>query len=322
MEWIKSSIETTSAGVDAVTGILLTHGIAGVEIVDSEERARYFADSTRTWDYADEALLVPDSTSAFVIFYVTSDNAGATLIQQIATSLENARSASTEYGALIMRQEKANDETWLHEWKKHFVPIHIGRVVVVPEWVQYQPQRGEVIFTIDPGTAFGTGQHQTTKLCALALQNTIESGAKVLDIGCGSGILSIIALLLQASQVTAIDIDPAGAIAATKKNAELNPIDVSRLQVLAGDVLSDTAARKAVGTGYDLVVANIVADVIIPLAPLAPLFGKPGGRFIASGIISDRLEDVKAAFRQANITIVSEDEMEGWHCLVGVLANA
>ncbi|MCL1788500.1 MAG: 50S ribosomal protein L11 methyltransferase [Defluviitaleaceae bacterium] len=319
MEWIKSCVETSTLGTEYVTGLLLSCGITGVEIIDAQERARYFADSARTWDYADEALMTPDSDSAYVVFYVTKDAAGAQLLADITHKLKAlaAQQDLPPIGPLTLRQESANDETWLHEWKKHFVPIRIGRVVVVPEWVDFTPAEGDVVFTIDPGTAFGTGQHQTTQLCMGALQKWVKTDDTVFDIGCGSGILSIISLLLGANKVCAIDIDPAGAIAATKKNAELNPIDLNRLTVLSGDVITDEALRQSIGGGFDVVVANIVADVIIPLAPLAGQFAKPGGLFIASGIISERLNEVLAAFAAANMTVLAQDTLEGWHCIVG-----
>ena len=320
MEWIKTSIETTSQGIEPVTGALMSCGIIGVEIIDSQERARYFADSARTWDYADESLMKADSDSAYVIFYVTGDSAGATLLEAVSAKLAVLAADACQaenIGKLTLRQESANDETWLHEWKKHFKPIRIGRIVVVPEWVDYKPAGDDVVFTIDPGTAFGTGQHQTTQLCIHALQKWVAAGDKVLDIGCGSGILSIISLLLGASRVCAIDIDPAGAIAATKKNAELNPIDLGLLQVMSGDVLTSQAVREEIGGSYEVVVANIVADVIIPLAPLVSCFAKPNGLFIASGIISERQEEVLHAFAAAGLTVIDQTEFEGWHCIVG-----
>jgi len=319
MEWIKTSIETTSPGVETVTGLLMSCGITGVEIIDAQERARYFADSTRTWDYADESLIIADSDCAYVVFYVTDDAAGNQLLADINEKLTQLVAVNEwlDAGTLTLRQESANDETWLYEWKKHFKPLRIGRIVVVPEWVKYTPENGDVIFTIDPGSAFGTGQHQTTQLCINALQKWVNPKDRVLDIGCGSGILSIISLLLGASNVCAIDIDPASAIAATKKNAALNPVDLSLLKVLSGDVLTNTMVRQNVGNGYDVVAANIVADVIIPLAPLAGTFAKTGGLFIASGIISDRLSEVLDAFATAGITVLEQEELEGWHCVVG-----
>jgi len=320
MEWIKSSIETTSESIEAVTGLLMSCGINGVEIIDAKERARYFASHTRNWDYADESLLKVDTDRAYVVFYVTADAAGKELITQVKARISTN---TCELGNPQLRQESANDETWLHEWKKHFKPIRIGRVVVVPEWEEFVPEnQDDVVFVIDPGSAFGTGQHQTTQLCIDALQQWVKSGDRVLDIGCGSGILSIISLLLRASFAYAIDIDPAGAIAATKKNAELNPVDLGALTIAAGDVLTEHAVREAIGNGYDIVVANIVADVIIPLAPLVGSFARESGLFIASGIITERLDEVLTAFEHASIDIVAQRELEGWHCIVGRFSHA
>jgi len=319
MEWIKASVETTTLGAEVMTGMLSSYGINSVEIVDPQERAHYFAKAVRTWDYADESLMVADSDCAYVVFYVTKDKSGKQLLSNVQEGLLGLVSGPDmpDMGSLELRQEAANDETWLHEWKKHFKPIHIGRIVVVPEWVKYEPEGDEVVFVIDPGTAFGTGQHQTTQLCISALQKWTLPGDKVLDVGCGSGILSIISLLLKANYVCAIDIDPAGAIAATKRNAELNPVNLNLLKVLSGDLLTDTNVRESVGNGYDVVVANIVADVIIPLAPLVNNLAKKSGLFIASGIISNRLDEVLEAFIAANMTVLAQEELEGWHCVVG-----
>jgi len=314
MEWTKVSIETTSQEVEAVTGILMSCGITGVEIIDPQERAQFLTTRTSTWDYADAHLLVAESDKAYVVFYVTKDKNGDELLAEITDRLTNFNEQS------IIRKESANDETWLNEWKKHFKPIRIGRVVVVPEWETFTPEnKNDIIFTIDPGTAFGTGQHQTTKLCTEAIQKWVKPSDKVIDVGCGSGILSIIGLLLGASYVYAIDIDPAGAIAATKRNAELNPIDITKLEIAAGDVISDLTARSKAGKNYDVVIANIVADVIIPLAPVAVELLKPGGIFVTSGIISERLNDVLAAFQTAGITVIDKQEMEGWNSIVGRL---
>jgi len=317
MEWTKISVETTGGtGVEIVTGILMSCGVTGLEIVDHHERARHFADTARTWDYADESLLSTDFDGAFVIFYVPKNDTGSALLEQVKEQL--AGCGVHDIGPLTVRLEHANDETWLHEWKKHFRPIRLGKVIVVPDWEDFAPAPGDVVFRIDPGSAFGTGQHQTTQLCVKALQKWINPADTVLDVGCGSGILSIISLLLGAQHVCAIDIDPAGAITATKKNAELNPIDLGKIRILAGDVLSEANTRDDVGYGlYDLVVANIVADVIVPLAPLANEFAKPQGIFITSGIIAGRVQDVRDAFDAANITILEETELEGWYCVIG-----
>jgi len=312
MEWIKVSVETTSNETETVTALLMQAGITGVEIIDATERAAFLESTKRTWDYAEESLLIVDSDKAYVVFYVTKDNNGTELLAQ-AKNLVAPRSINIE---------QTNDETWLNEWKKHFKPIRVGNVVIVPEWEEYIKENdSDIIFTIDPGTAFGTGQHQTTKLCVSAVEKWIKPGDKIIDVGCGSGILSIISLLVGANHVYAIDIDPAGAIAATKRNAELNPVDLSKLVIQAGDIISDAKARNDAGNGYDVVVANIVADVIIPLAPVAMQLLKPGGLFVTSGIIDERLDDVYNAFTQAGIIVLETKNMEGWNSVVGS-ANA
>jgi ribosomal protein L11 methyltransferase len=234
-----------------------------------------------------------------------------------------------------MRCESADDESWLNEWKKHFKPLRVGRVVIVPEWESYTPRKSstlsfgeaccdfgaaqdEVVFTIDPGSAFGTGQHQTTQLCVSAMQKYISAGDTILDIGCGSGILSIIALLLNAEKVVACDIDPAGAIAATRKNARLNPVDLTRLEVHAGDALSDENLREKIcAHKYDVVVANIVADVIVELVPLAKAVLKTGGYFVSSGIIAERASEVVDGFEKSGFKIEQNLSLDGWHCIVG-----
>ena len=317
MEWIKTSVETTTLGVDLVTATLMDCGINGVEIIDSKERAKHLNDTARTWDYADESLLRSDDDNAYVIFYVTDNDAGKNQLVAFSDQLKNL-TADFDIGSLALRGENANDETWLHEWKKHFVPIHIGRIVIVPEWVDYSPTPGEVIFKIDPGTAFGTGQHQTTQLCISAMEKENLTGKRVLDVGCGSGILSIISLLVGADYVCAIDIDPAGAISATKNNAKLNPIDLNAIKITAGDVITDPAARADVGAGYDVVIANIVADVIIPLTTVLKHFLNPGGLFIASGIIDERLEEVLDAFAKAGVKVTAQETKEGWNSITGV----
>jgi len=318
MDWIKTSIETTGAGIEVITGALLACDITSIEIIDSEERARFFADSGgRTWDYADESLLVSETDCAYIVFYVTNDIAGKKILNKVTQAL-SPLSTIPGIGTLTLRQESANDETWLNEWKKHFKPIRLGRIVIVPEWESFTKENeSDIIFKIDPGTAFGTGQHQTTQLCINAVQKWVNPGDRVLDIGCGSGILSIISLLLGADFVYAIDIDPAGAISATKRNTALNPVNPSTIKIAAGDVLTDEKARADIGNTHNVVVANIVADVIIPLVPLVSSFMQSGGLFIASGIISDRLDDVLAVFTTQGLTVLAQEEIEGWHCLVG-----
>lgn len=345
MEWTKIVVHTTPYGAEVVTGVLIANNIAGSEIINPQERVRHLTETARIWDYADENLLHAPSDEVHVVFYVTKDENGDALLSDIRNDLSQLKTDTTEVGegvdlgTLEVKLESADDETWLHEWKKHFKPLRIGNVVIVPEWETYTPRKGsalsfgeaccemssfgsanqEIVFTIDPGSAFGTGQHQTTQLCISALQKYLKRGDTLLDIGCGSGILSIIGLLLGAETVVACDIDPAGAIAATKKNARLNPIDLNRLHIHAGDALSDEDLRTEITRHkYEVIVANIVADVIIDLVPFVCENLKSRGHFIASGIIDNRAEDVIAAFECAqSLEITQKLNLDGWYCIVG-----
>jgi ribosomal protein L11 methyltransferase len=316
MLWTRVSIKTAAAGVEIATAVLIDAGITGMEIVDADGCARHLRETTAAWDYAEEELLCGGDGTARVIFYVAEGKEGAALLDVVRERLAGL-------DGFEVSTEGADDSEWKDEWKKHFKPLEVGRVVVVPQWESCAPQQGQVEFRIDPGNAFGTGQHATTRLCMLAMQNVSGlNGAAVLDIGCGSGILGIVSLLLGAARVTAVDIDPAGAIAATRANAALNDISAERIEVLAGDILTDAALRTRLGGGYGLVLANIVADVIIPLAPLAGGFLAEGGVFIASGIIDERAEDVRAALTAAGLRITEEMHSEGWACFAAERGHA
>jgi ribosomal protein L11 methyltransferase len=318
MEWTKIEVSATPFGAEIVTGVLLDCGVVGAEIINAQERVRHLAETAHLWDYADDNLLEVLSDDVYVVFYVTKDADGGKILEDVTRRLSRIKNEFAGLGALEIKSQATNDEAWLNEWKKHFKPLSVGKIVIVPEWETYENTDGEIIFTIDPGSAFGTGQHQTTRLCIFELQEFLQNGDRLLDIGCGSGILSIIGLLLGADAVLACDIDPAGAIAATKKNAELNPVDLNRLQIFSGDALScDTLRSKICANKYEVIVANIVADVIVELLPFVRGLLSPGGVFIASGIIDEREAEVLAAFRKNKFDILKNSREEGWCCIVG-----
>jgi len=318
MEWMRVQVQTTPLGAEIVADVLLGRGVAGTEVVNAGERVRHLTETAASWDYAEDGLLEVNSDDVYVIFYVAKDENGAVLLEDVRQDIAKLQSAGMDLGELTMSTESANDETWLNEWKKHFKPLHIEKIVVVPEWETYAPVDGEIVFRIDPGSAFGTGQHQTTRLCILAMQAYLQGGEAVLDVGCGSGILSIVALLLGAENVLACDIDPAGAIAATKANAQLNGIASNRLQIRAGDALSDEVLRDEISAvSFDLIVANIVADVVIGLVPFVKNLLTQGGVFIASGIIDERGDDVRRAFAENEMKILQTFELDGWVCFAG-----
>ena len=214
---------------------------------------------------------------------------------------------------------QVEDTDWLNGWKKYYHPLPFGPITVVPAWQveEYEKREDEKLLVIDPGLAFGTGSHETTACCIEALSQRVAEGDKVLDVGCGSGILSIASLLCGAKEALGIDIDPAAARVSVE-NAALNP-DIGTFEALAGNILDDTdqvLADKLRGQVYDLVVANIVADVIIPLSGKVSGLLKQGGWFITSGILAPRKEEVRAALEKNGFEIIEEKQKKEWICFV------
>ena len=304
--WDKIIVKSATAdGIESIAAILINNGIVGMEIVDDDERVKDLKSMVSTWDYADESLLTSKG-KAYVVFYVAKEDDSDKLIGKIESELK-------QIGGVDILREKTDESEWMNEWKKHFKPIKIGKIVIVPDWEAYEAKYNETVFRIDPGAAFGTGQHESTNLCVFALQEFVKVGDTVLDIGCGSGILSCISSLIGAKKVVACDIDPIGAISATKRNAKLNGI--SNIEVYAGDAALDLA-EKLSEEKYDVVVANIVADVVIELTQIVKGFLKPDGRFISSGIIGARAADVKAKFKQEDLKILWQKDINDWHAFV------
>ena len=207
------------------------------------------------------------------------------------------------------------DEDWENNWKQYYKPIPIGeKLVVVPAWEE-TPADGRVPLRLDPGLIFGTGSHATTRMCLEAIEGLAAPEKRVLDLGCGSGILSIGALVLGCREAVGCDIDPKAPEVALS-NAALNGIGEDRFRVYAGDILSDKGMRSSFGNGFDIVLANIVADVILPLAPLSRAFLADGGTFVTSGIIEGRQDEVENALKKAGYRIEKHLCEEEWHCFV------
>ena len=304
MEWVEVKIKTAPEATEVLTGFLMANNITNVRIVDDKEVARFLLDHPLSWDYKEEEA---PAEGAEIIFYVPDEKIAAKIekgLHKLADDIPDI-----EFGPMTISCGQVNDDDWLHEWRKTYKPFTIGESIVVrPFWEKYAPAEGETVFTIDPGAVFGTGLHATTKLCIMTLEKMPLQKAEVLDIGCGSGILSIIAILLGASSATACDIDPSAARCAIE-NARLNNIAPSQFEALTCDIFALEEKE------YDIVLANIVADVIIELAPVVKRFMKAGGVFIASGIIDERAEEVKEALKMCNLKIKEERQLDGWSCL-------
>ena len=315
MDWLELKIDTAPAGIDPVTEMLTEHGVTGVIIDDQRDFQDFMAHNQAYWDYVDEDLVKEKENLCRVTFYVENSPAGYGTIAAIRMDMHAMKQKHPEYAPLLLTMENVKDEDWENNWKQFYKPMEIGeRLLVIPAWEKAEA-KGRVTLTLNPGLTFGTGSHATTRLCLTALESRIHGGEKVLDLGCGSGILSIAALRLGAGSAFACDIDEK-CIDVAYENAALNGIGKKQLTVRQGDATKEGPLRDAIGTGYDVVVANIVADVIISLAPQVRHFLKEDGWFLASGIIDDRADEVAAALTAAGWSIVESCTSEGWYCYI------
>ena len=318
MKWLEIHIDTNHAGLDTVEALLSSLDVDGLVIDDEAEFQDFLENNRQYWDYVDEDLEASMRGKSRITFYLPADETGFSKMAEVRIALEKLKRERTDCGTLLMTLDNLEDADWENNWKQYYKPMEIGeRLLVIPQWLQEDPKvkkllsQGRVPLILDPGLTFGTGSHATTRLCLTALERYIHGGERVLDLGCGSGILSIAALRLGAASATAVDIDDK-CLTVAYENAALNGIRKDTYTVLVGDVFSDEAFRARVGGGYNILAANIVADVIKALAPMARSFLKPGGLFLCSGIIDDRAEEVAQALTDAGLEILETRSSEGW----------
>lgn len=318
MDWIQLRISTTTEGIEPVCAVLMDAGITGMEIEDAKDFHCFLEANRNTWDYVDEELISAFGGDTCVKFYVTDNACGADMRTQVTEGLKRlaAMDEKGEYGALSVASANMKEEDWAENWKQYFKPLNVGdKILILPEWERLTEPTDRTVFTVNPGMSFGTGSHHTTQLCIQGLEQRIAPGMSVLDLGCGSGILSIIALLLGAKDATAVDIDP-NAVEIAVQNAKRNRIDLNTYRTFSGDIVSDKTLFRAVADKeYDIVLANIVADVIIGMEPVIPKLLKSGGVFITSGIIQEREADVAAAYEKTGLTLTGRQEQGGWVAL-------
>ena len=317
MNWLELHIDTTHAGLDTLETMLSALGIDGVVIDDELDFQDFLENNHQYWDYVDEDLEKSMQGKSRITFYLQADEEGFAKMAEVRMALAELKKERNDCGTLLMTLNNMQESDWENNWKQYYKPMEIGeRLLVIPEWEQesvlgQSKYAGKVPLILEPGLTFGTGSHATTRLCLTALEQAVHGGEKVLDLGCGSGILSIAALKLGAAHAFACDIDEK-CLTVAYDNAALNGIGKDTYTVQVGDILSDEALQVEIGGGYDVVLANIVADVIIALAPAVRGLLKEGGLFLCSGIIDDRAEEVAGKLKEAGLEIVETRSSEGW----------
>lgn len=319
MEWIECKAEVEREAVEIVSAVLIESGVGGFQIEDDRELQEFLNDKDKNWDYAEDNLYELNREEIIFTFYVSNNDYGLELLANVRSNLlfASRQNLDVDISKVDFKSVNVDEDTWLNEWKKYYKPFKIGdRVIIRPSWEEYEPKENEVVFNIEPGHVFGTGQHDSTRMCIEQLQNYIRKDDLVLDLGCGSGILSIISLLLGCDFAYACDID-ANAKGVAYENASLNFIDKTKYKVEAGNILEDEALIKDINTRqYDVVVANIVADVIIGISGFSSNALKSGGIFITSGIIEERADEVAQAITDAKLEVVDIIHSNGWVCIV------
>lgn len=313
MDWTEVTIFTSTEGVWPVTSLLDDMGIEGYALEDAADFEEFLQDTEIYWDYVDEKLKEELSTQETKIkIYLSDDEAGRAqyegLKKQLAALKED--DADDQYGRLVTETSLTRQEDWEWGWKQYFKPFPVGeKFMIKPSWETVDDPQGRTILEIDPASSFGTGTHDTTQLCMTALEKTVKGGEKLLDMGTGSGILAIAAAMLGAKADTAVDIDE-HCLTCAVENAERNGVTIGR--TLHGDALRNPALAAEIGDGYDIIVANIVADVIIGMAPM--FFAKlvPGGTLICSGILNERADEVEAALKQAGFAVSARCASDDW----------
>ena len=314
MNWIEIQIITASAGVDALCAMLTDLGIKGFSIADPADFQEFLQNKEGKWDYIDQDLLGMAQGDTTVTVYLPDNAQGAEQLVALRAMLAqiHARDDAQLFGTLELTLKNVREEDWANNWKQYFKPFTVGeRLLINPSWEMCENPWNRAVLEIDPASSFGTGQHHTTRLCLELLEQLMHPGDRVLDLGCGSGILSIGALLLGASGATAVDIEENAAATATE-NARKNHIDPTLYRVFCGNVLEDETLCREIGDGYDLICANIVADVLIAMKQLFRQFLRPEGSLIMSGIIMERRDEVLDQLKKAGFALLEVREKEGW----------
>lgn len=300
LKWNKFTLKTTTEAEDIISAAFMGIGIEGIEIEDNvplsaSDKQQMFVDILPDYPI--------DDGVAYISFYLDADVDAKEMLAKVKEELNNLREF-VDIGEAVIVESTTEDLDWINNWKQFFKQFYVDDILIIPSWEEVKEEdKDKMIIHIDPGTAFGTGMHETTQLCIKQLKKYVTPDTRLLDVGCGSGILSIVSLKLGAGYAVGTDLDPC-AITATKENMEVNDIREEAFQVLIGNIIDDKEIQDAVGyETYDIVAANILANVLESLTPVIIHQLKPGGLYITSGIIDDKEENVVAAVKAAGLQV-------------------
>ena len=313
MKWNQFRLKTTTEAEDIVSSMLADLGIEGVQIEDKipltqQDKEQMFVDILPD--------IPEDDGVAYLTFYLDPDLDAGTILAQVREEMEQMR-AYVDVGDATIEESETEDVDWVNNWKQYFHQFYIDDILVIPSWEDVKAEDSDkMVIHIDPGTAFGTGMHETTQLCIRALRKYVKNGDLVLDVGCGSGILGMLALKFGAGHSIGTDLDPC-AIDATHENMEVNGIAKDQYEVMIGNIIDDKDVQDAVGyEKYDIVLANILADVLEPLTPVIVHQMKPGAVYITSGIIEDKETVVTEAVKAAGLEVLEVNHQGEWVSVV------
>ena len=309
MKWNKFRLKTTTESEDLVSSMLMDLGIQGIEIEDKipltqSDKEQMFVDILPE--------IAADDGVAYISFYLEEEEDKDSILASVREELEEMR-AYANVGECTIEESQTEDVDWVNNWKQYFHQFYVDEVLIIPSWEEVKPEdEDKMIIHIDPGTAFGTGMHETTQLCIRQIRKFVTEDTTILDVGCGSGILGMLALKFGAKYSVGTDLDPC-AIDATYENMEVNGITRDQYEVMIGNIIDDKEIQDKVGyEKYDIVVANILADVLVPLTPVILHQLKPGGIYITSGIIDDKEETVVNCVKAAGLEVLEVTYQGEW----------
>lgn len=313
MKWNQFRLKTTTEAEDIVSSMLMDLGIQGVQIEDKVP----LTEQDKEQMFVDILPQIPaDDGVAYLTFYLEEEEDPEAVLERIRKELEEMRSY-VDVGECTIEESQTEDVDWVNNWKKYFHQFYIDDILVIPSWEQVEAKDSDkMVIHIDPGTAFGTGMHETTQLCIRQLRKYVKPGAQILDVGCGSGILGMLALKFGAAHSVGTDLDPC-AIDATHENMKANGIREDQYEVMIGNIIDDKAIQDKVGYEcYDIVAANILADVLVELTPVIVNQLKPDGIYITSGIIDDKEQTVVDAVKAAGLKVLDVTYQGEWVCVI------